>query len=212
MNFLARPWPRTLAIGFSIAWCCALAPAIANALEAKPGEEERLDKCERQLCRLVLDKKPVDGNFSCRIDKHWGKRKIKKGADSKSIDWGFGDARCEVAITMDRQSMIHALTAPKFELKFWPQNVNCLVESSSGVEPVRVRLAPRLKFENGRVKKVRLKLKEVDGPAMLSGLIWSTAKLEQSLGIFHADMLEDINEFLHKKCAKNYGPEAQKKK
>jgi len=66
-------------------------------------------------------------------------------------------------------------------------------------------LAPKLKFKNGRVKKVWINVKEVHGPPLLSSLIWTTAKLEDGLGIFHREMVHEINDFVHNKCAKRHG-------
>lgn len=196
---------RTIVSGLTIGvFVLAALSTKAVALEPRADEKERLEACEKKICSLAVEKKPTTGNFSCQIGKFWGKKNIKKGAKSKKIGWGFGDARCDVEVRMDHQSLVSALSAPKYELKVWPQIVRCEVETSSGVKPLTVKFAPRLKFKNGRVKKVWLKLKDVNGPDMLSGLIWSTAKLEDSLGIFHSDMVKQINKFLHEKCPKRH--------
>lgn len=185
--------------------------ASAAALEARKDEKERLAACEESLCRVLLDKGPVKGRLRCDIGKYWGKSDIDKGAKSKKMDWGFGDARCDIKLALKRAEMIEAITAKEYEYNLRPQKVQCEVGSGDKIEPLTVRLAPKMKFENGKVKKVWLKLKKVDGPPVLSGLIWSAAVLEDSIGIFHKDMVNQINKFIHNKCEKNYGKTAERR-
>ena len=59
--------------------------------------------------------------------------------------------------------------------------------------------------ETWKASKVELKVEDIEGPAMIKGLIWTTVKLEDNLGIFHKDMLKEINKFLHRKCPKRHG-------
>lgn len=185
--------------------------AVSAPLEARKDEKERLAECEESLCRVLLDKAPAKGRLRCDIGKYWGKTDIDKGAKSKKLDWGFGDARCDVKIALKRAEMIEAITAKEYEYDLRPQKVQCEVGSGDKVEPLTVRLAPKMKFENGKVKKVWLKLKKVDGPPVLSSLIWSAAVLEDSIGIFHKDMVNEINKFIHNKCEKNYGKTAERR-
>ncbi len=185
--------------------------AVAAPLEARKDEKERLAECEESLCRVLLDKGPTKGRLRCDIDKYWGKSDIDKGAKSKKMDWGFGDARCGLKLALKRSEIIEAITAKEYEYNLRQQNVQCEVGSGDKVEPLTVRLAPKMKFENGKVKKVWLKLKKVDGPPVLSSLIWSAAVLEDSIGIFHKDMVNQINKFIHDKCEKNYGKTAERR-
>lgn len=185
--------------------------AFSAPLEARKDEKERLAACEESLCRVLLDKGPVKGRLRCDIGKYWGKSDIDKGAKSKKMDWGFGDARCDIKLALKRAEMIEAITAKEYEYNLRPQKVQCEVGSGDKVEPLTVRLAPKMKFENGKVKKVWLKLKKVDGPPVLSSLIWSAAVLEDSIGIFHKDMVNQINKFIHNKCEKNYGKTAERR-
>ncbi len=183
----------------------ALSPQSARALDAKKDEKNRLLSCEANICGLILDKSPKDGWMTCTIGKTWGKRDIKKGAKQKDIGWKFGDAQCSVHLRLDRAAVLGALSKPKYEIRFRRHYVNCLVESGSGVEEVKVALAPKMKFKKGRVKKVWINVKTVDASPLLSSLIWTTAKLEDGLGIFHSEMVDEINDFVHKKCKKRYG-------
>jgi hypothetical protein len=195
----------------------ALTPALLGclfgahaALALKPDKEEasRLYSCEEKLCRQILDKSPSDGVLHCDLAKTWGGKDIDKGAKSKSMSWGFGDAQCSVELEMNRDRIIQALNAPKFELHVRPHQVLCKVETAKGVQPLKASLAPKIKFERGKAKKVWIRLKKIEGPEPLSSFVWSVAKLEDTLGIFHAEMIKQINKFIHRKCEQLYGEKA----
>ncbi|MEL7049446.1 MAG: hypothetical protein AAFO75_10880 [Pseudomonadota bacterium] len=182
-----------------------LANVPAIALEADPDEKDRLEACEESFCTAVLNKGPKSKNVACQISKTWNRSKIKKGASTKSISWGFGDAKCHLAVNLLRSQIQTALKAKKHKLFIPAHTVKCQVETEDGIKPVRVTLSPTLKFKFGRVKKVRLKVKKIEGPTLIRSLIWSTVNLEKSLGIFHGEMVEEINEFLHDKCPERHG-------
>lgn len=184
----------------------------ALALEDTDDEKDGRKACEAKICQLIVDKPKEKGALKCDIGKTWGKAKIKEGADSKQIKWSFGDARCKVSVSIPKRVIVRALTQPKFTFEARPHIVHCEVETGSGIEPVRAVLKPKLKFEGGRVKKAWVGLKELDGPPLLKGLVWTTAKLEDTLGIFHSEMVKEINKFVHKTCPADYGPESEKDK
>lgn len=188
-------------------------PAFAAAIEEEDGEKEARKACEAKLCRVILAKPGASKEaLTCDIGKTWGKAKIKETGESKNIEWSFGDARCNVSIKIPHQTIVKALTEPKFTFAPERQTVLCDVEMGNGIEPVRAVFEPKLKFEGGRVKKAWVGLREVKGPALLKGLVWTTAKLEDSLGIFHKEMVREINEFIHETCVKEHGPDAKPKK
>ncbi|KUO55309.1 MAG: hypothetical protein APF80_09005 [Alphaproteobacteria bacterium BRH_c36] len=188
----------------------AISPAAA--LEPGESEAERLASCEEKLCRQILDKSPLKGMLRCDLGKTWGGDDLNKGAKTKSMSWGFGDAQCSVDLKVDRRDIVAALSAPKYEFSIRPHQVACTVETAEGTKPLKARLAPKLKFEGGKAKKVWIKLEEIDGPEPLSSFVWTTAKLEDSIGIFHSEMIKQINKFVHDKCERRYGRQAMLKK
>ncbi len=176
----------------------------ASAIEAIRGEKAKLKACEKQLCQAILSKSPKGKPIACKLIKTWDRNKIKKGAGTKSLKWGFGDAQCTIDLKLDRSLIASAMTAPKYKL-FLPQHtVNCRVETEDGVKPVRVVLAPKIKFKNGRAYKAWLKVKDVQGPGMLEGLIWTTVRLEDSIGIFHGQIIKAVNKFTQQQCVERY--------
>ena len=200
-----------IAIGFALA-LLPLATHPAAALDATEKEAEKLSSCEEKLCRQILDKAPTTGMLLCDLGKTWGGDDIKKGAETKSVSWGFGDAQCSVNLKIKRQHIIKALTSRKYEFSVRPHKVACTVETSEGPKPLKARLAPKMKFEGGKAKKVWIGLKDIDGPEPLSSFVWTTAQLEDTLGIFHSEMIKQVNKFIYRKCEKRYGATAMLKK
>lgn len=174
----------------------------AHALEPRPDEKKLIKACEKNLCTLVTKKAPSKGDLACSLSKTWGKKAMKKGSASTKISWGFGDARCEVDLKVARSLILEALDKPEQMLQLPQHTVNCEVEREGSIDKVNVTLAPRIKFKNGKAKKAWVNLQKVEGPSSIKGLVWTVAKLEDSLGIFHKDMIKGINKFIGETCPK----------
>lgn len=181
------------------------------ALEEPESEKPALKACEKRLCTMVLDKTPAGDDLACDVQKTWAKSTLKEGS-SKGVSWGFGDARCNVDLKLERKDILAALTKAKHTVRVPPHQVNCVIEREGELKPVTARLAPKLTFKNGKADKVWINLESIEGPDDVKSTIWAAAKLEDTLGIFHRPMIKSINKFLHRQCAKNYGPDAEAKK
>lgn len=178
-----------------------LAPALA--LEPTSDEEKTIKACERKLCTMVLGRSETGPDLDCDVSKTWDRDTLKKG-DSSSVSWGFGDARCSVDLRLSRADVIGALTAPKYMVQVPEHEVQCIVEQDGKPKPVVARLAPKLKFKNGKADKIWINLAGVDGPTAVAATVNMAASLEDSLGLFHGSMLKSVNKFLHKKCGERY--------
>jgi hypothetical protein len=202
----ARRFKASIQTAVYLFACLAIAAVNtpAGALDAAKDEKTKLKACEKKLCRAIMSRSPKGNPIACKLNKTWAKKKIKKGAGQKSLKWGFGDARCLVDLKLDRKHIADAMTAKKYSLFLPPHTVKCDVETEDGVKPVRVVLAPKIKFKRGRAFKAWLKVKNVEGPGMIKGLVWTTARLEDSLGIFHREMIKAINKFMHTQCVERY--------
>jgi hypothetical protein len=177
------------------------------ALEEEPGEMDALKACEKQICTMILDKKPVGDDFKCRLSKTWAQSTIK-GGETKTVRWGFGDARCSVSLKLSRADVVDALTKPEHTIELPLHAVKCEIVRENEVKSVSALLAPKLQFKDGKAKKVWINLDKIDGPADIKATVWTAANLEDSLGIFHKGMIKSINKFMHKQCAERYGDKA----
>jgi hypothetical protein len=178
-----------------------------RALDEPSGELAALKACEKTLCSMIMDKKPVGADFKCDAQKTWAKSTLE-GGESKGVSWGFGDAQCKTNIKLARADIIAALTKPKHNVRLPAQQVNCVLERDGEIKPVVIKLAPKLTFKDGKADKVWINLESIEGPADVKSTIWTAAKLEDSIGIFHRPMIKSINKFLFTQCPKRYGPGA----
>lgn len=201
-----RNWPGVcLAAALSFALSAGFYPVLA--LEVPAGEQAALDACEKRVCTMILKKETQGGDLTCDLTKTWAKETLK-GGESTNVKWGFGDAQCKTSLELTRADVIAALTKSQHTIKVSQQAVSCSVEREGQMKPVTAVASPRLDFKNGKAEKVWINLEKLEGPADIKGTIWTTAQLEDTLGIFHKSMIKQINKFMYKKCSEKYGPGA----
>ncbi len=168
----------------------------------------RLKACEKQLCTMIMEKNAKGDDLKCDVQKTWAKSSLE-GGQSKGVSWGFGDARCTANIVLSRNDLVAALTLPKYKVFIPAHQVNCVIERDGEVKPLTIKLAPKLVFKAGKADKVWINVQNIDGPADAKSTIWGAAQLEDSIGIFHAPLIKQINKFMYTQCPKRYGPGAE---
>lgn len=174
----------------------------ALALEEKKDEKDNLKACEVSLCSLVTKKSPATGDMTCPLSKTWAKDKIKAGSAQGKVSWGFGDARCAVDLKLPRTAVIAALQAGDATLQFPEHIVSCEIEREKEVTHVKLKLAPKVSFKDGKAITAWVNLRDVEGPTAMRGLAFTVAKLEDGVGVFHKSLIGAINHQLHDKCPK----------
>jgi hypothetical protein len=199
--------PRRVALLLSAAGATLLLMTLGSlpvrALDEQAGEGKAIDACEKQLCTMLLQKKSVGSDLKCQLTKTWQQSTIKE-AESNTVKWNYGDARCSVDLNITRAAIVSAMTSESFTFEVPAHTAHCVVQEDKEVSTVTVRLAPKIVFKNGRAEKVWINLKNVDGPVSVKATIWTVAKLEDSIGIFHRQMIKSMNKFVEKGCAKKY--------
>lgn len=179
----------------------------SHALKAQKDEEASLKACEKSVCEIILSRNAKGRNPDCNITKTWSKETIKEG-ESSAVTWAFGDTRCKADLKVSRAEIVLALTKPKYVLQAAPQTVRCVVESDGKPHDLIATAAPKLKFKGGRADKIWINLQSIEGPDNIKGTISTIAAMEDKLGIFHRPLIKSVNKFIHKRCAKKYGPDA----
>ena len=143
--------------------------------------------------------------MSCDISKTWGHQFIEDGIKEKSFKWGLGDARCLLKLDIARDLLVKALTEPDYVLEMPPHTASCDAETGSSITSVKITLAPKITFKAGVATSATLGVGEIEAPAAVKAVIWSAAKIEDTVGLFQKQMLKEINGFVAKRC-----PEAVK--
>ncbi len=199
-----KPWTGRVAPLLLVLCCClaALTDEGAAAMDEKKDEKEKLKACEKRMCEMIVRKAPATGDIGCELTKTWASKTIKNGAESSVATWDYGDARCSVELRLPRALVVEALAGPKVKLELPRHQVICEVERDGGndTDPVRIELAPKVEFDNGRAKKVRINVKKVDGPSGIKSLVLTVAKVEDTVGLFQRRMLKAVNKFIRQKC------------
>jgi hypothetical protein len=175
----------------------------AWALEEAKDEKAQLEVCQRDLCTLLVKRDVSGSNLQCSLQKTWASKKIKAGVEEKKLSWSLGDMRCGVKLDASRQDIVDALAKPEYELKLAKHAVKCEVEREAEVLTVNVDLAPRIQFKGGKAVKAWLGIGEIQAPAVIKGAIWTAAKLEDTFGVVHGDLIKEINEFVYERCPKH---------
>jgi hypothetical protein len=173
----------------------------AQALEEQKGEAAAIEACDKRLCAILVGKSPQGPDLKCALTKTWARSKIKE-ADSRQLSWGFGDARCTVDINLSRQRLVEAMTAERNTFHAGRYTANCVVEQDGKLEKVTAVVAPKIEFRNGKADKVWVRLKSVDGPASVTLTLQTAAQLADTFGIFHRQMLKNINRYIQRHCPK----------
>lgn len=198
---------RKHALGRVAATAAALlaltAPSLA--LDERTTEKEEIRACEKRLCEIVLKKEEKGENWACKLSKTWAKKKIVEGSEKRKLSWSFGDARCAVGFDLPREAILAAVTKPDHTLEFKPETAKCEIERENNeVTTIDVTLAPKVTFKDGRAAKAWLNVSKIEAPAVVKGAIWTAATLEDTFGVFHGDILREINELVGERCQERY--------
>jgi hypothetical protein len=175
----------------------------AHALDEQAGEAKAIEACEKQLCMMLLQRKPTGADLKCQLTKTWQQSTIKE-AESTAVKWGYGDARCSVDLDITRAAIVSAMTSEAFTYEVPKHTANCVVENDGEVTKVSAKLAPKIVFKNGKAEKVWINLKDVDGPVSIKATLWTAARLADGVGLFHKQMIKSMNKFIERGCAKKF--------
>jgi len=181
----------------------ALTASPGRALEEQKGEQQAIDACDARLCRMLQQKTPSGEDLTCKLSKTWARSTIKE-ADRTELTWGFGDARCSVELNISRATIVAAVTNGKFKLWVPPHTANCVIEQDGQLKPITATVEPKIVFKNGKAEKIWINLKHIDGPGGVTGWLSAAARLTDSVGIFHRQMVKSVNRYIYKHCPKYY--------
>jgi len=171
-------------------------PAAAGTAE----EKQKLAQCAKEICGIIVSKNAKGPDVTCDLTKTWEKEDIQRGAESKSVTWGLGSAKCSAKVSIKRADIVAALTSPEIKFKFSKQPFSC--EIGTDKYPISATLAPVLKFKDGTNIGASLRMDDIQGATLIKGVVWTAAALEQHLGIFEGDLVREVNRFIQKECPK----------
>jgi hypothetical protein len=189
----------------------AFAPAIANAqvlatkaeVQLTPEEikEREMRKgCKISLCSAFLLKKPNGGDVSCNVLKTWRKEQLTKMVSKGGISWPWGNAQCTADLKFKRGDLIKAVSQPEFELAVDPHTVSCELDREKDKYAIKMDIAPKVTFKDGKAVKAQMNWGKVDAPLLAKSVLWSATAADNTFGALQSTVVEDINDFIGTKC------------
>ncbi|HEY8449991.1 MAG TPA: hypothetical protein VIL95_05855 [Bacillota bacterium] len=172
-----------------------LAEQLVKEAEARRG-------CKVAICEAARSRVAQGDNISCNVVKTWPdvdlKTKILKGA----MEWPFGHAQCEAAITLDRKMLVAAASEAKYEAKIGKHNVSCQLSSKDGKDKhaLTFTIDPVVTFEKGKAVKASLNWGNVGGTTIAKSAAWSATAVDNTFNVLQGAVIEQINEFFGPSC------------
>jgi hypothetical protein len=172
----------------------------SSAMADTAAEKEKLAQCAKDICGVIVSKKAAGPDVACTLAKTWEKEQVQKAADYMSYSWGLGSAACTANLNLKRADLVAALTSHEYTFKFGKQHISC--EIGEAKYAIRATVAPELKFKDGAAKSGKMQMSDIEGAALIKGVVWTAAALERNFGLFDSDLIRETNRFMQSECPK----------
>jgi hypothetical protein len=182
----------------------------ASAQQAKPAdvqltpeelkEKEQRKACKISLCSAFLAKKADGPDVSCGVLKTWRKEQLTKMVSKGGVSWPWGAARCTADLKFKRADLIKAVSEPAFELAVDKHTVQCELDRESDKYEIKVEIAPKVTFKDGKAVKAQMNWGKVDAPLLAKSVLWSATAADNTFGALQGTVVDDINDFVGVKC------------
>jgi hypothetical protein len=189
-----------VALGIAALGCVSQASP-ARALEEGAGEAKAIDACDKRLCTMLQQKNPSGDDLKCALTKTWAKSSL---SGDRTVGWGFGDARCTIQIDISRARIVATVTDKETKFAVPAHTAHCIVEQDGEMKTVKATLAPKIVFKGGKAEKIWINLLHVEGPPAIKATMTTAAQLNDTIGLFHRNMLKAVNGYIYKHCPKNH--------
>src|SRR5262249_7433496 len=157
-------------------------------------------QCDRDLCDIIRTPKEAGPGLKCDLSMTWYKEELEKVAKEKGLTWVLGDAQCAIKLNVGRSTLTPALTDTAYQLKVPEQAGTCEVEYKGTRYPVKATVAPEVKFQDGKATAVTLGIHNIEANWAVKALVWSLAKTQEKLGLYHDEMVAGVNHYIEKEC------------
>lgn len=164
-------------------------------------EKEARKACKVQICAAFRNKKADAGDISCNVVKSWRKAQLTKLVAKLKVSWPYGPVRCTTNVNIKRADLIKAITADKAEAQLDKHAVSCVVdrEKEASTE-LKFEFSPKVTFEKGKATSAKMNWGKLDAPTLLKTALWTATGADNTVNILSSTLVEDINNFVDKKC------------
>lgn len=181
------------------------ASVLSSAPEAELTPEEKAERDARKACKVAIcaafRNKTPGPDVSCHVLKSWRKEQIDKMISKAKVSWPFGNVQCTTQVSLKRDDLMKATTEAKFEAKLPKHEVKCTVaREKEAASEIKFDFTPSVTFEGGRATKAHLNWGKIDAPTLVKGAMWTATATDNTFNVLQGTMVEDINDFMTKKC------------
>ena len=174
--------------------------------EAQLTPEERAEKdgrkaCKAAICAAFRGKKTDGGDIACDIVKSWRKEQLTKLVAKMKVTWPYAGVRCTSAVKLKRADLVKAVSEAKSELQLDKHEVACVVaRDKDAPTDIKIEFSPKVSFENGKATKAQINWGKIEGPAVIKSALWTATAADNTVNLLSGTLVEDINDFVDKKC------------
>ena len=183
------------------------ASIISGVKEADLTPEERAEREARKACKVELCRafrnpgEQTSGNINCSIPKSWRKAQLDKMVSKAKVSWPWGSVHCMADIDIPRSDLVSAMKDQKYDLKLKTHHVACSIQrEKKEATKIDIDFAPTVTFENGKAVKAKINWGKLSAPSLVKGAMWTATATDNTLNVLQSTLVEDINDFISKKC------------
>ncbi|MBO0766414.1 MAG: hypothetical protein J2P50_17750 [Hyphomicrobiaceae bacterium] len=165
-------------------------------------EQEARRGCKVSICEAARTKTAQGDNIACKVVKTWPEIDLKTKVLKGAMEWPFGNAQCEAAITVDRKLLVAAVSEAKYEAKIGKHDVSCQLytKDGKGKHALTFTIEPVVTFENGKAVKAALHWSNVGGTTIAKSAAWSATAVDNTFNVLQGAVVDSINEFFGPGC------------
>ena len=175
-------------------------PDSALTAEEK-AEKEARKSCKVDICAAFRAKKIEGPDIACNVTKSWRKEQLGKLVGKLKVSWPYGSVRCTSGVNMKRADLIKAMTDDKIEMQLDKHSVACVVEREKEASTdIKFDFSPKVTFEKGKATKAKINWGKIEAPALIKSALWTATAADNTVNLMSSTLVEDINDFIDKKC------------
>jgi hypothetical protein len=193
----------------------AATPAPAASSDVKPSDnppdaeltaDERAEKearksCKIDMCTAFRAPKSEGKDIACNVVKSWRKEQLGKLVGKLKVSWPYAGIRCTSALNIKRADLVKAMTEDKLELQLDKHTVSCVVaRDNDAPTDIKFEFSPKVTFEKGKATKAAINWGKIDAPALIKSALWTATAADNTINLLSSTLVEDINDFIGKKC------------
>lgn len=175
-------------------------PEIELTAEEKAEKESR-KACKADICSAFRAKQATGSDISCNVVKSWRKEQLSKLVGKLKVSWPYGPVRCTSAVNLKRADIVKAMSEDKLEMQLDKHSVTCVVEREKDPSTdIKFEFSPKVTFEKGKATKAKINWGKIEAPTLIKSALWTATAADNTVNMLSGTLVEDINDFIGKKC------------